>query len=259
MTAYAMAEAADLAGVQLRALRAAYDPYTTERLAQTGVGPGWRCLEIGAGDGGIAEWLADRVLPDGEVLATDLDTSRLAPAPGLRVLRHDIGRDPLPAGEFDLVHARMVLQHVPGRREVLARLRTALRPGGWLQIDEFVTSYAPALLTPDAAAARLYDAYLAAKERLFGAAGARVTWGRECAADLRDAGFGQLDPQPRIFLWQAGHPGLDLPLCLLEMLRDRLLDNGLTERQLAELRALLGDSRFAVCSPVVYSVQARRT
>lgn len=159
MTAYAMAEATDLAGTQLRALREAYDPYTTERLAGTGVGPGWRCLEIGAGDGSIARWLAHRVLPGGEVLATDLDTRRLASGAGLRVLRHDIGQDPLPTGEFDLVHARLVLQHVPNRREVLARLRAALRPGGWIQIDEFDTSYAPALLTPDGAAGRLYESY----------------------------------------------------------------------------------------------------
>ncbi|MGC0312032.1 class I SAM-dependent methyltransferase [Kitasatospora acidiphila] len=258
MTAYAMAEATDLAGTQLRALREAYDPYTTERLAGTGVGPGWRCLEIGAGDGSIARWLAHRVLPGGEVLATDLDTRRLASGAGLRVLRHDIGQDPLPTGEFDLVHARLVLQHVPNRREVLARLRTALRPGGWIQIDEFDTSYAPALLAPDGAAGRLYESYLAAKERLFGAAGARVTWGRECAAELRDAGFEHLDPQPRIFLWRAGHPGLELQLCLLEMLRDRLLANGLTERQLGALADLMSDPQFAVCSPVVYSVQARR-
>jgi SAM-dependent methyltransferase len=256
---YAFADAADLAEAQLRALSEAYDPFTTERLAATGVGPGWRCLEIGAGDGTLARWLARRVLPGGEVLATELDTSRLAESAGVRVLRHDIGRDPLPEGEFDLIHARLVLQHVPNRREVLARLLGALRPGGRLQIDEFDVSYGPVLLASDPESASLYESYLAAKARVIGAGGARVVWGRECAADLRAAGFTAIDPQPRVALWRAGHPGLALQASHLETLREPLLSEGLTEQQLSRLAALLHDPAFAVCSPVWYSVQARRS
>src|SRR4051794_23261295 len=50
------------------------NPITTRRLDGLGIGPGWRCLEVGAGEGGIARWMADRVGPIGRVVAADIDT-----------------------------------------------------------------------------------------------------------------------------------------------------------------------------------------
>ncbi|MGF1428819.1 class I SAM-dependent methyltransferase [Kitasatospora sp. LaBMicrA B282] len=255
---YLFAELGDLVRHQAASRSAAYDPFTTERLAATGVGDGWHCLEVGAGEGEIARWLAARVAPTGEVLATDLTPERVAGAPGLRVERHDIARDPLPAGAFDLVHARLVLQLLPERRAVLERLRQALRPGGWIQIDEFDVSYGPVLTAPTEAAAELYRTFLTAKNRAFAATGAHPVWGREAAADLAAAGFTALDPQPRIVLWRAGHPGLELLVSHTRTLRDQLLAEGLTDGQLAEVRALLRHPGFAAASCVMYSVQARR-
>ena len=43
-------------------------------LHRLGLGPGWRCLEVGAGSGSVARWLAAKVGPEGSVLATDIDT-----------------------------------------------------------------------------------------------------------------------------------------------------------------------------------------
>ena len=51
-------EAAD----RFAALAALFDPTSTGsgHLERCGVGHGWRCLEVGAGGGSIATWLADR-------------------------------------------------------------------------------------------------------------------------------------------------------------------------------------------------------
>jgi hypothetical protein len=49
-----------------------YDPGTIRHLEALGVGAGWRCLEVGAGGGSVARWLAERVGPIGRVLATDI-------------------------------------------------------------------------------------------------------------------------------------------------------------------------------------------
>ena len=38
---------------------------------------GWRCLEVAAGTGSVAAWLADQVGPEGEVFATDVDLTHL--------------------------------------------------------------------------------------------------------------------------------------------------------------------------------------
>src|SRR5579862_8081494 len=90
---------------RLAGLEAALDPGTREHLTRLGVRPGWRCLEVGAGGGSVAVWLAQRVAPDGEVVATDLDTnfleSTVAGHFGLKVLTHDITSQDLPSG-FDL-------------------------------------------------------------------------------------------------------------------------------------------------------------
>src|SRR6185436_3209711 len=55
----------------------------------------------------------------------------------LSVLRHDIVHDALPAQPFDLVHARLLLCHLPEREAVVDKLIQALKPGGWLVIEDF--------------------------------------------------------------------------------------------------------------------------
>src|ERR1043165_1338313 len=164
-TAYAFDNSGTFAVDQHHALAETLDPFTSTRLAETGVTRGWHCLEVGAGGGSIARWLAGRVAPDGSVLATDIDPRHIPAAPGLEVRTHDITRDPLPPAAFDLIVARLVLRHVPDRAAVLHRLLAALRPGGWLQVEEFDGGQAPVLLSPDDAAAALFETFMAAKSR----------------------------------------------------------------------------------------------
>jgi SAM-dependent methyltransferase len=85
-------------------------------------------------------------------VATDLDTSWMPPDASFSVERRDVATDPPPAGPFDLVHARLVLTHVPERDEALRRMASALRPGGWLVIEDFDVSVQPRAC-PDAATA----------------------------------------------------------------------------------------------------------
>src|SRR5918912_134340 len=76
-----------------------------------GVSSGWSCLEVGAGAGSIARWLAHQVGPTGRIVATDIDTRFFADAAAinLEAWRHDISCDPLPYQNFDLVHVRWLL------------------------------------------------------------------------------------------------------------------------------------------------------
>ena len=97
------------------------------------------------GGGSIAAWLCERVGSRGHVLATDLETAFLERLPytNLTVRRHDIVADAVPADQFDLVHARWVLHWLPARQQALTRMMAALRPHGWLLVEEpdFVTLY----------------------------------------------------------------------------------------------------------------------
>ncbi|MDN3270653.1 class I SAM-dependent methyltransferase [Streptomyces sp. MA15] len=116
-----------------------YDPVTARRLRKLGAGPGMRCLEVGAGTGTVARWLLEDA-GVAEVVALDRDTRALTAweLPGLRVLTADITDEDLDPGRFDLVHARFVLMHLPGRRRLVRRLAGLLRPGGLLVLGDAV-------------------------------------------------------------------------------------------------------------------------
>lgn len=84
------------------------------------------------------------------MVATDIDVSWTRDIDGgvIEVLRHDVAADPPPPGAFDLVHARLVLVHVPGGAEALRRMIQALRPSGWLFLEYADPGLQP-LLCPD--------------------------------------------------------------------------------------------------------------
>ena len=126
---YLLANAGADAPARLSALASMFDATTQRHLLGRGVGPGWHCLEVGGGGGSIASWLANRVLPDGRVVATDLDTRFLETLsiPNLEVRRHDIVTDPLPESTFDLIHVRLVLVHL-SQWESTTKHRRALPP-----------------------------------------------------------------------------------------------------------------------------------
>lgn len=139
MTAYLLDHGWSGERERLDGLGSVFDPGTIREFDAVGVSAGWRCLEVGGGSGTVARWLCDRVGPKGRVVATDLDTGFLEGLglPGLEVRRHDIVVDELEEGAFDLVHTRLVLEHLRDRDVALARMARALAPGGWLVVEAF--------------------------------------------------------------------------------------------------------------------------
>ncbi|MQY06813.1 class I SAM-dependent methyltransferase [Actinomadura macrotermitis] len=119
------------------ALAEALDPASFATLAAVPVGKDARCLEVGAGTGSVARWLADR-FPKGSVTATDLDLDLIEEdeRPNLRYLRHDVTSDDFPPSSFDLIHTRFLLPHLPSRDAVLGRMIEWLAPGGWVVLEE---------------------------------------------------------------------------------------------------------------------------
>ncbi|MGW0891220.1 class I SAM-dependent methyltransferase [Saccharopolyspora sp. NPDC002578] len=240
-----------------RCLSAAHDPLTLARLAETGVGAGWRCLEVGAGAGDVSVWLADRVAPTGSVLMTDLRPMRESRG-NLVVREHDVVTDPLPVESFDLVVARLVLRHLPQREAVLAKLARSLKPGGWLQIDEFDTSYEPLLLAADEDSALLYEKFLTAKAVVMRSAGVDEEWGRRVPLAMHRAGLVDVDPRPHVQLRHRGSADLRLLVHRLDHMRDGLLAAGMTEAELVRVRAVMLHPEFRAASSLMYSVHGRK-
>ena len=149
---YLLANQQIQAGTRFEALATLFDPSTFRHLRAIGVDSGWRCWEVGAGDMSVPQWLAAQVGPTGLVMATDIDTSWLAGdgagVDNVHILRHDVGAEDPPATDLDLVHVRLVLTHVPQRNTALTSMIAALRPGGWLLIEEADPGLQP-LICPD--------------------------------------------------------------------------------------------------------------
>jgi SAM-dependent methyltransferase len=124
----------DLAGEgqRLALMSALLDPAEREWITRIGVGPGWRCLELGCGNGSISTWLAERVGPTGQVVATDIDPGYVSQlkSPSLEVRRLDIVRDAIEEKAYDFVVARALLHHLPSAGHALERMVAALKPGG---------------------------------------------------------------------------------------------------------------------------------
>jgi SAM-dependent methyltransferase len=127
------------------------DPITTRRLTDLGVGPGWRRLR-----GSLAG--APR-RAQGRVVASNLNPHFLLGhgLPDLEIRRHNILEDDLEAAHYDLVHCRALLMHLPDPVRALRRLVDAVRPGGWLLVEEADGSAAFGSADPDHPRAEGFD------------------------------------------------------------------------------------------------------
>lgn len=206
------------------------DPGTRRHLAATGVGAGWRCLEVGAGIGSVAQWLCEQVGPSGEVVATDLDVGFVSQIdrPNLVVRRHDITRDDLEEAAFDLVHTRLVLEHLRSRDVALERMVRALRPGGWLVVEALqwtsvhVASARPH--NPYARAVRLVSPVLRLVIEVLRPAGVSLEVGHRLPAMFATAGLVDVSAEGRSLFISAGTPAAEMAELSLDRVRDLLAD-----------------------------------
>jgi SAM-dependent methyltransferase len=212
------------------ALSELFNPTTFRHLENLGIAPGWRVWEVGAGGPSIPTWLSERTGPRGHVLATDIDTSWLGGGgeAGYDVLRHDVGTEPAPPGPFDLIHARLVLVHVPDRDRAITTMVDALRPGGWLLLEEADPGLQE-LACPDEWGddQRLANRLKREFRTLLAQRGVDLAFGRTLPRRLRAAGLGEVESDA---YFPMGGPFCDeLERATVEQIRDLLVGGGLAE------------------------------
>ena len=226
---------------------AVLDGFTTSRLSSLGELTGWRCLELGAGNGSVAGWLADQAGPSGHVLATDINTRHIPTDCGYRVVRHDLTRDPLPDGPWDLIHARLVLRHVPGRHDILRGLAEALAPGGALVIEEWDPYRAGLVLAaPEAEAEALFYRFETAVEQLTAAGAVDMQWPWQVHGAMASAGLVEVDTAVHARSWAGGSAGARHYAATIRLLRPGILKAGMTGEELDRLSGYLDDPRMVV-------------
>jgi SAM-dependent methyltransferase len=218
------------AGARLALLSEIFDASTFRHLAGVGIGPGWRCWEVGAGRPDVPRWLAGRVGPSGSVLVTDIDVTHLADladaGPHVAVRRHDVGADPSPDGTMDLVHARLVLTHVPHRGRALGAMAAALQPGGWLVVEDADPSLQPLTCLDEYGPEQVLANRLRAGFRhLLAGRGADLAFGRTLPRLLRETGLEEVGADA--FFPVTSPAAAALELATVEQVRGELVAAGL--------------------------------
>jgi SAM-dependent methyltransferase len=221
----------------LSLLEELFDPRTVERLDRIGVSGGWDVLEVGAGKGSIASWLARRIAPGGRAVATDVDTRELAwlTEPNLEILDYDVLADDFPAASFDLVHCRALLVHVTDPELALLRMVQWLKPGGVLLAEE--PWHDIGLLSP-------YPVAALAARVLSGAMDGGFA--RRLPEALRRAGLERVEAEGRLDFFKGGTRPAHLYRLVVEGACEPLVASGELERhELDRMSARLLDPEWS--------------
>ena len=248
-------------GMRFSGLEATFDPATIGYLTGVGVTAGWACWEIGAGGGSIASWLAKRVGPAGSVLATDIDP-RFIPASELaqlEVARHDVTTDAIPAARYDLIHARLVLSHLPQRGDVMVRLVQALRPGGWLVIEDFSGAFERGTEPVGPAVARFRKVHMALGEFLARSNDDQSDFAASLPHLLASLGLTDVGGEARVVFGRGGSASARVMVAGLRQAGDRMIAAGLVDRPaLDEAIAYLDTPSSVVSMPTMVSAWGRQ-
>ncbi|HTN80685.1 MAG TPA: methyltransferase domain-containing protein [Acidimicrobiales bacterium] len=244
---------------RFQGLEHAFDPLTTDHLARTGVTSGWRCLEIGTGGGSIARWMAARVGPTGRVVAVDLDTRWFQHdgSSQLEVRELDLVADPVPTGPWDLIHERLVLQHIPERLAVLDRLVASLAPGGWIVLEDFDTGE---VRTIDRAGP--HHEFLAKMRhefnKLLASRGGVSDFGANSLRLLRDRGLVDAGGSGHVVISTGGSDYTRVISANFRQVREGLVAQGVPPEDIDRYLELLADPDTILETPVLMTAWGRR-
>jgi SAM-dependent methyltransferase len=231
------------------------DPATTARLRDLGVGPGFRCLEVGAGAGSISRWLCEQVGPSGSVTAVDLEPTLLLedPHPALEIVQSDVTRDPLPGDGYDLVHARALLMHLPNREELIGGMLDRLRPGGVILLEE--ADFYPMATAQSAAYAEVFTVRV---PRVAASHGGDWMWARHLPARLAAAGAIDVSAGTAVQNFHSGTPMAEFLTLSLEQLTPLLEADGAEDSLIAAATAVMNQPTQWLPSFAMVTASGRR-
>jgi SAM-dependent methyltransferase len=240
-------------------LEAVFDPVTRGHLTRLGLAPGARCLEVGAGSGSIARWMADQVGPAGRVLAVDLDPRwcRRDGRAQLEVRALDLVAEAIPPGPWDVIHERLVLQHIPERLQVLTRLVAALAPGGVILVEDFDTGE---VRTVDRAGPHheLIVCMAQAFNRLLGTRGGITDFAANALRTLRGHGLEGSGASGYVPIDHGGTGWATVQAANTRQVRAGLIGQGIAPGEIDRFLEVLADADTIVGSSVLISAWGRR-
>ena len=246
---------------RLKLLEALSDPYTFRYLDGIGVRQGWRCLEVGAGAGSVVRWLSERVGPTGKVVAADLDPRFLGDisAGNVEVRRCDITQDDIEPASYDLVHCRALLMHMDDPADVLRRMATALRPGGWLVAEDGDFGTGESLDPAHPLAEAVHSCFRARIEFLSATNVMDLRYGRVLPVHMESLGLIELGNEAVTRVNHGGSAPSRYVVQSGQLIDDAIIANGvLAESEVVDARRALEDPAFIYRGALMQSVWGRR-
>jgi SAM-dependent methyltransferase len=247
----------------LDGLTGMFDRFTAARIEETTRLEGARCLELGAGNGSVARWLAGRVGPEGHVLATDIEPKHIPEHDRLTVLQHDLLVEPMPAGPFDLIHGRLIFGHLTNSDALLSQACKLLAPGGTLLIEDFNIvddrRSSPVLHTPaDQPELRdLWVRFEKARGEAFIERGADGRFALRAHGLMIGAGLLDVTTVTYCQSWRGGDPGSRHAGATMKQLLPRLAEHGWTQSELDQLVAAVDNPEFQVTGRPLASISGQ--
>jgi SAM-dependent methyltransferase len=237
---------------RLSGMEALWDPGSQALLDELGIDASWKCLEVGAGGGSMVEWMASR---GAHVTAIDIDTrfiEHLA-SDSITVRRIDLREDELPQSEYDLVHSRLVLEHLSDRELILERLVATLKPGGWMVIEDYDwTNYG--FEDGSRGFSEIGEVIL----DFMTTAGFERDYGRRVVSDMEAAGLTELRGEGRARLIDSTSPGFDFFRLSFESLREAIVKAGHLSTEQAEAAASVFSEDRRLLTPMMMAGIGRR-
>jgi SAM-dependent methyltransferase len=241
---------------RLRMLARVADGRTRRALADVGIAPGWHCCDVGSGAGAIAAWMAEQVGARGRVVSLDVDTRFQPPSTGVVEVRTvDVTSEPIGTSEFDLVHARAVLQHLAQREAVLDAMITATKPGGWIVVSDvdWIQYDAQPVPEPFATLSRVLRDLSSSQHGYDG------TWGRMLIEAFTTRGLTEVNARGEVWTMRGGTDSAEWYVAALERALDVLPAEVFPPG--FDPRAAIAQARepsFAILSPVSVTAWGRK-
>jgi ubiquinone/menaquinone biosynthesis C-methylase UbiE len=218
-------------------------------LERIGVKPGWVCLDLGCGPGGITALLGGCVGKTGRVVGFDADAvflehARERAAANVEFMAGNAYDTGLTGGAFDLVHMRFI-GSTAGKPEALVREAMRLaRPGGVVAMQEpdmaTLTCHPPHLA---------WEALRSAMVGAFASVDADINLARRLYALMRHAGLQDVQYRPFLLGVRSSDPWVDYLPSTVESLRHTIIARKLMSE--AELTTALAECRMHLRDPDV--------
>jgi ubiquinone/menaquinone biosynthesis C-methylase UbiE len=243
----------------------AYWPTTLPLLQRAGIREGLRCLDLGCGAGEVTFEIARLVGPTGSIVGLDMDSVKLD------IARHRAAQQGVINVEFrqanvfewnddsvyDLIYVRFLLTHLPGSETVVPKLLCALRPGGFLAVED-INFLGYVSYPPNAAHDRYVDLYREVVRRRGGDAeiGPKLL-AMFAAAGTEHLGLAVVYPEHK------PGSGKDISFITLigiseALLAEKLVEESELQNLLSEIDRYTRDPLSIICGPRVFQVCGRR-